>query len=89
VELAGDVGAAAATVGWVTKWCRVDRFRTLATRLWCLTGDLTRRARCRSSLAMALATVSKILVGASVTPVVAANLLDRPVVAGRLAVAPR
>lgn len=88
LEVAGDVEAAAATVAWVTKWCRVERFRIAATRRWCLTGDLTRRVSSRSSFAIALAMLSKGLVGASANPVVAARLPDRARVGGRLALPP-
>ena len=88
MELTGDVEAAGATVAWVTKWCRFERFRTLAKRRCCLTGDFTRRVSCRSSVLIALATVSKNLVGASVSPVVAASPLDRMGAGGRLAVPP-
>jgi hypothetical protein len=88
VELAGNVEAAGATVAWVTKRWRVERFRTVATRRCCLTGDLTRGVSCRASLAIALATVSKSLLGASVNPLVAARLLDRTGGVGRLAVLP-
>lgn len=85
VDVVGDVEAAGATVAWLTKWCAVERFRRVATRLWCLTGDLTCRVSCRSSLAIALASASKGLVAPSVNPVVAARLLDRAGVGGRLA----
>jgi hypothetical protein len=72
----------------VIKWCRFERFRTLAKRRCCLSGDFTRRVSCCSSLVIALATVSKNLLGASVSPVVAASLLDRIGAGGRLAVPP-
>ena len=82
---AGDVEA---TVVWVTTWRRAERFRTLATRRCPLAGDLTRGVSGRSALAIALAAALKNLVGASVSPVVAASLLDRMGVGGRLAVPP-
>ena len=88
MELAGDVEAAGATVGWVAKLCRFERFRTLAKRRCCLTGDFTRRVSCCSSLVIAFATALKSLVGASMNPVVAASLLDRMGAVGRLAVPP-
>jgi hypothetical protein len=88
LEVAGAVEAAGARVAWVTEWCRVERFRTVATRRWCVTGDLTRRVSCRSSLAIALPAALKNLVGASLNAAVAASLLDRMGVVGRLAVLP-
>jgi hypothetical protein len=88
LEVAGDLEAAGATVAWVTKWCRAERFRTAATPRGCLTGDSSRRVSSRSSLAIALAMLSKGLVGASVNPVVAARLLDRAGVGGRSALPP-
>ena len=81
---AGDVEA---TVVWVTTWRRAKRFRTLATRRWCLDGDLTRGVSGRSALAIALAAALKNLVGATVSPV-AVSRLDRMGVGGRLAVPP-
>jgi hypothetical protein len=56
VGFAGDVEA---TVVWVTTWRRAECFRTLATRRWCLDGDLTRGVSDRSSLAIALAAALK------------------------------
>jgi hypothetical protein len=88
LEDAGDVEAAGATIAWVTKWCLVECLRTVVTRRWCPTDDLTGRVSCRSSLAIALAAVSKTLVGVSVSPLVAASLLDRTGVVGWLAVPP-
>jgi hypothetical protein len=85
VGFAGDVEA---TVVWVTTWRRAERFRTLATRRWCLDGDLTRGVSGRSSLAIALAAALTNLVGATVSPLVAVSRLDRMGVGGRLAVPP-
>ena len=83
-----DVEAAGNAVTGVTEWCLGERFRTAATRRRCVTGDFTRRVSCRPSLAIVLATVSESLVGASVSPVVAAILLDPVGAAGRLAAPP-